>query len=75
MFISVLQRKETRNVYMYQYHRWNGLDLPENPKDLVTMILNLKQKLAAKSVPEDSRYSRSVPIVIHCRWVWMLQIF
>ncbi|XP_043377521.1 receptor-type tyrosine-protein phosphatase C isoform X2 [Chelonia mydas] len=65
--VTHVKRKETRNVYMYQYHRWNGLDLPENPKDLVTMILNLKQKLAAKSVPEDSRYSRSVPIVIHCR--------
>nr|XP_048718320.1 receptor-type tyrosine-protein phosphatase C [Caretta caretta] len=65
--VTHVKRKETRNVYMYQYHRWNGLDLPENPKDLVTMILNLKQKLAAKSVTEDSRYSRSVPIVIHCR--------
>ncbi|CAM5161581.1 unnamed protein product [Natator depressus] len=65
--VTHVKRKETRNVYMYQYHRWNGSDLPENPKDLVTMILNLKQKLAAKSVTEDSRYSRSVPIVIHCR--------
>ncbi|TFK14675.1 potassium voltage-gated channel subfamily H member 7-like [Platysternon megacephalum] len=65
--VTHVKRKETRNVYLYQYHKWNGLDLPENPKDLVTMILNLKQKLAAKSVPEDSRYSRSVPIVIHCR--------
>ncbi|XP_043347109.1 receptor-type tyrosine-protein phosphatase C isoform X3 [Dermochelys coriacea] len=65
--VTHVKRKETRNVYMYQYHRWNGLDLPENPKDLVTMILNLKQKLAAKSVTEDSRYSRSIPIVIHCR--------
>uniref|UniRef100_A0A674J306 protein-tyrosine-phosphatase n=1 Tax=Terrapene triunguis TaxID=2587831 RepID=A0A674J306_9SAUR len=65
--VTHVKRKETRNVYLYQYHKWNGLDLPENPKDLVNMILNLKQKLAAKSVTEDSRYSRSVPIVIHCR--------
>ncbi|KAG6927951.1 protein tyrosine phosphatase, receptor type C [Chelydra serpentina] len=65
--VTHVKRKETRNVYLYQYHKWNGLDLPENPKDLVTMILNLKQKLAAKSVTEDSRYSRSVPIVTHCR--------
>ncbi|XP_032642126.1 receptor-type tyrosine-protein phosphatase C isoform X2 [Chelonoidis abingdonii] len=61
------KRKETRNVYMYQYHKWNSLELPENPKDLVTMILNLKQKLTAKCVTEDIRCSRSVPIVIHCR--------
>ncbi|XP_065265316.1 receptor-type tyrosine-protein phosphatase C [Emys orbicularis] len=65
--VTHVKRKETRNVYLYQYHKWNGLDLPENPKDLVNMILNLKQKLAAKSVTEDIRYSRSVPIVIHCR--------
>ncbi|XP_065410458.1 receptor-type tyrosine-protein phosphatase C isoform X2 [Chrysemys picta bellii] len=65
--VTHVKRKETRNVYLYQYHKWNGLDLPENPKDLVNMILNLKQKLAAKSVTEDSRCSRSVPIVIHCR--------
>ncbi|XP_030428256.1 receptor-type tyrosine-protein phosphatase C isoform X2 [Gopherus evgoodei] len=65
--VTHVKRKETRNVYMYQYHKWNSLDLPENPKDLVTMILNLKQKLAAKCVTEDIRCSRSVPIVIHCR--------
>ncbi|XP_039342392.1 receptor-type tyrosine-protein phosphatase C [Mauremys reevesii] len=65
--VTHVKRKETRNVYMYQYHKWNGLDLPENPKDLVTMILNLKQKLAVKGVTEDIRCSRSVPIVIHCR--------
>ncbi|XP_053894073.1 receptor-type tyrosine-protein phosphatase C isoform X2 [Malaclemys terrapin pileata] len=65
--VTHVKRKETRNVYLYQFHKWNGLDLPENPKDLVNMILNLKQKLAAKSVTEDSRCSRSVPIVIHCR--------
>ncbi|XP_044884411.1 receptor-type tyrosine-protein phosphatase C [Mauremys mutica] len=65
--VTHVKRKETRNVYMYQYHKWNGLDLPENPKDLVTMILNLKQKLAVKCVTEDIRCSRSIPIVIHCR--------
>ncbi|XP_067394396.1 receptor-type tyrosine-protein phosphatase C [Emydura macquarii macquarii] len=64
--VTNVKRKETRKVYQYQYHKWNGLNIPENPKDLVTMILNLKQKLATKSVTEDSRYSRSIPIVVHC---------
>nr|XP_014424254.1 receptor-type tyrosine-protein phosphatase C isoform X2 [Pelodiscus sinensis] len=64
--ITHVKRKETRKVYQYQFHKWNGLDLPENPKDLVTMILNLKQKLPEKSITEDNRCSRSIPIVIHC---------
>uniref|UniRef100_A0A8C8RES5 Receptor-type tyrosine-protein phosphatase C n=1 Tax=Pelusios castaneus TaxID=367368 RepID=A0A8C8RES5_9SAUR len=62
--VTSVKRKETRIVYQYQYHKWNGLTLPENPKDLVTMILNLKQKLPARSITEDSR---SIPIVVHCR--------
>ncbi|XP_074858613.1 receptor-type tyrosine-protein phosphatase C [Carettochelys insculpta] len=64
--VTHVKRKETRKVYQYQYHKWNGLDLPENPKDLITMILNLKQKLPAKTITEDSRFRQTNPIVIHC---------
>ncbi|POI32777.1 hypothetical protein CIB84_003471, partial [Bambusicola thoracicus] len=59
-------RKETQKVYQYQYHKWNGLDVPEDPKDLVDMILSLKQKVPSRPASEDSRNSRSVPLVIHC---------
>ncbi|KAM6327166.1 receptor-type tyrosine-protein phosphatase C isoform 2-T3 [Podargus strigoides] len=62
-----LKTKETQKVYQYQYHKWSGLDVPENPKDLVSMILSLKEKVPARPVTEDNRSTRSVPLVIHCR--------
>ncbi|XP_068808216.1 receptor-type tyrosine-protein phosphatase C isoform X3 [Struthio camelus] len=65
--VTHLKRKETQKVYQYQYHKWSGLDIPENPKDLVNMILNLKQKVPTRSGSNDNRGNRSVPIVVHCR--------
>ncbi|KFV45762.1 Receptor-type tyrosine-protein phosphatase C, partial [Tyto alba] len=56
--VTHLKTKETQKVYQYQYHKWSGLDVPENPKDLVNMILNLKQKV---------RNPRGAPLVVHCR--------
>ncbi|KAM9283620.1 receptor-type tyrosine-protein phosphatase C isoform 2-T2 [Morus bassanus] len=64
--VTHLKTKETQKVYQYQYHKWSGLDVPENPKDLVNMILNLKQKIPARPVPEDNRSTRSIPLVVHC---------
>ncbi|XP_042676135.1 receptor-type tyrosine-protein phosphatase C isoform X7 [Centrocercus urophasianus] len=64
--VTHLKRKETQKVYQYQYHKWNGLDVPEDPKDLVDMILSLKQKVPARAASEDNRNSRTVPLVIHC---------
>ncbi|XP_074732830.1 receptor-type tyrosine-protein phosphatase C isoform X1 [Strix uralensis] len=65
--VTHLKTKETQKVYQYQYHKWSGLDVPENPKDLVNMILNLKQKVPARPVTEDNRSTRSVPLIVHCR--------
>ncbi|KFV42338.1 Receptor-type tyrosine-protein phosphatase C, partial [Gavia stellata] len=65
--VTHLKTKETQKVYQYQYHKWSGLDVPENPKDLVSMILNLKQKVPARPVTGDNRSTRSVPLVVHCR--------
>ncbi|PKU45538.1 receptor-type tyrosine-protein phosphatase hypothetical protein [Limosa lapponica baueri] len=65
--VTHLKTKETQKVYQYQYHKWSGLDVPENPKDLVSMILNLKQKVPVRPVTEDNRSTRSVPLVVHCR--------
>ncbi|XP_035747676.1 receptor-type tyrosine-protein phosphatase C isoform X4 [Egretta garzetta] len=65
--VTHLKTKETQKVYQYQYHKWSGLDVPENPKDLVSMILNLKQKVPARPATEDSKSTRSVPLVVHCR--------
>ncbi|XP_064371849.1 receptor-type tyrosine-protein phosphatase C isoform X2 [Dromaius novaehollandiae] len=65
--VTHLKRKETQKVYQYQYHKWSGSDVPENPKDLINMILNLKQKVPTRPGSEDNRGNRSVPIVVHCR--------
>ncbi|KAF4789622.1 Receptor-type tyrosine-protein phosphatase C [Turdus rufiventris] len=64
--VAHLKTKETQKVYQYQYHKWSGCDVPEAPKDLVSMILNIKQKLPARPVTEDSRRTRNVPLLVHC---------
>ncbi|RLW06003.1 hypothetical protein DV515_00004999, partial [Chloebia gouldiae] len=64
--VTHLKTKETQKVYQYQYHQWSGCDVPETPKDLVSMILNIKQKLPARPVTEDNRRTRSVPLLVHC---------
>ncbi|XP_015492105.1 receptor-type tyrosine-protein phosphatase C isoform X1 [Parus major] len=64
--VTHLKTKETQKVYQYQYHKWSGCDVPESPKDLVSMILNIKQKLPARPVTEDNRRTRSVPLLVHC---------
>ncbi|XP_065531368.1 receptor-type tyrosine-protein phosphatase C isoform X16 [Lathamus discolor] len=65
--VTHLKMKETQKVYQYQYHKWSGFDVPENPKDLVSMILNLKQKVTVRPGTEDKKNTRSVPLVVHCR--------
>ncbi|XP_066180706.1 receptor-type tyrosine-protein phosphatase C isoform X2 [Sylvia atricapilla] len=64
--VTHLKNKDTQKVYQYQYHKWSGCDVPEAPKDLVNMILNIKQKLPARPVTEDNRRTRSVPLLVHC---------
>ncbi|MEJ1270113.1 protein tyrosine phosphatase receptor type C [Cricetulus griseus] len=60
------KRKEPRTVYQYQYTTWSGEELPAEPKNLVSMIQNLKQKLP-KSCPEGMKYHKHSPILVHCR--------
>ncbi|XP_066481438.1 receptor-type tyrosine-protein phosphatase C isoform X2 [Tiliqua scincoides] len=62
------KRKETRKVFQYQYQKWKGFALPENPSDLITMIQNLKQKLPSpEATAETKTYNKNVPLVVHCR--------
>ncbi|KAJ6658385.1 hypothetical protein lerEdw1_020089 [Lerista edwardsae] len=60
------KRKETRKVFQYQYQKWKGFALPENPKDMITMIQNLKLKLPSPEA-ETKMYNKNVPLVVHCR--------
>lgn len=60
------KRKEPRTVYQYQCTIWSGEELPSEPKELVSMIQNLKQKLP-KSCPEGMKYHKHAPILVHCR--------
>ncbi|XP_008828618.1 receptor-type tyrosine-protein phosphatase C [Nannospalax galili] len=61
------KRKDPRTVYQYQYTTWSGEELPEKPKELISMIQNLKQKLSKKNSTEGNKYHRNAPILIHCR--------
>ncbi|XP_052593047.1 receptor-type tyrosine-protein phosphatase C isoform X2 [Peromyscus californicus insignis] len=60
------KRKEPRTVHQYQCTTWSGEELPAEPKELVSMIQNLKQKLP-KSCPEGMKYHKHAPILVHCR--------
>ncbi|XP_077784505.1 receptor-type tyrosine-protein phosphatase C isoform X2 [Podarcis muralis] len=65
--VTHVKRKETRKVFQYQYHKWKTFVLPENPKSLVTMIQDLKQKLPPPDViAEANMRSSNVPLVVHC---------
>ncbi|XP_055274939.1 receptor-type tyrosine-protein phosphatase C [Moschus berezovskii] len=61
------KRKDPRTVYQYQFNGWNGEELLAEPKELVLMIQNLKQKLPKKNAAEGNKHHRSVPLLIHCR--------
>ncbi|XP_037067260.1 receptor-type tyrosine-protein phosphatase C isoform X2 [Peromyscus leucopus] len=60
------KRKEPRTVHQYQCTTWRGEELPAEPKELVSMIQNIKQKLP-KSCPEGMKYHKHAPILVHCR--------
>lgn len=60
------KRKEPRTVYQYQCTTWKGEELPAEPKDLVSMIQDLKQKLP-KASPEGMKYHKHASILVHCR--------
>nr|XP_020765701.1 receptor-type tyrosine-protein phosphatase C isoform X1 [Odocoileus virginianus texanus]XP_020765702.1 receptor-type tyrosine-protein phosphatase C isoform X1 [Odocoileus virginianus texanus]XP_020765703.1 receptor-type tyrosine-protein phosphatase C isoform X1 [Odocoileus virginianus texanus] len=61
------KRKDPRTVYQYQFNNWNGEELPAEPKELVLMIQNLKQKLPKKNSAEGNKHHRNVPLLVHCR--------
>ncbi|XP_077631274.1 receptor-type tyrosine-protein phosphatase C isoform X2 [Crocuta crocuta] len=61
------KRKDARTVYQYQYNNWNVSELPPEPKELISMIQNLKEKLPKKNSTEGSKYHKNVPLLIHCR--------
>ncbi|XP_023404011.1 receptor-type tyrosine-protein phosphatase C isoform X3 [Loxodonta africana] len=60
------KRKDTRTVYQYQYHNWKA-ELPAEPKELISMIQSLKQKLPKRKSTEGNKNHRNVPLLIHCR--------
>ncbi|XP_053462739.1 receptor-type tyrosine-protein phosphatase C isoform X2 [Nycticebus coucang] len=61
------KRKDTRTVYQYQYTNWNVEQLPAEPKELISMIQILKQKLPKKNSSEGNKHHKSAPLLIHCR--------
>ncbi|XP_008060615.1 receptor-type tyrosine-protein phosphatase C [Carlito syrichta] len=61
------KRKDPRTVYQYQYTNWSVEQLPAEPKELISMIQTLKQKLPKKNFSEGNKYHKSAPLLIHCR--------
>ncbi|XP_008266917.3 receptor-type tyrosine-protein phosphatase C isoform X2 [Oryctolagus cuniculus] len=61
------KRKEPRTLYQYQYTNWSAEQLPAEPKEFISMIQSLKQKLPRKNSTEGNKYHRNVPLLIHCR--------
>uniref|UniRef100_A0A2K5C8B4 Receptor-type tyrosine-protein phosphatase C n=1 Tax=Aotus nancymaae TaxID=37293 RepID=A0A2K5C8B4_AOTNA len=61
------KRKDPRTVYQYQYTNWSAEQLPAEPKELISMIQVLKQKLPQKNSSEGNKYHKSAPLLIHCR--------
>ncbi|XP_054569130.1 receptor-type tyrosine-protein phosphatase C [Eptesicus fuscus] len=61
------KRKEPRTVYQYQYSSWGAEELPAAPKDLVSMVRDLKQQLPRRRAAEGSKHHRNVPVLVHCR--------
>ncbi|XP_055966665.1 receptor-type tyrosine-protein phosphatase C isoform X2 [Sorex fumeus] len=60
-------KKDCRTVYQYQYNKWSAEELPTEPKDLISMIQNLKEKLPKNSSTEGTRSHKNVPLLVHCR--------
>ncbi|KAK2086193.1 hypothetical protein P7K49_035618 [Saguinus oedipus] len=61
------KRKDPRIVYQYQYTNWSAEQLPAEPKELVSMIQVLKQKLPQKNSSEGNKCHKNAPLLIHCR--------
>lgn len=61
------KRKEPRTVYQYQYSSWGVDELPETPKELVSMVRDLKQQLPRRKATEGSKHHKNVPVLVHCR--------
>nr|XP_037841697.1 receptor-type tyrosine-protein phosphatase C isoform X5 [Chlorocebus sabaeus] len=61
------KRKDSRTVYQYQYTNWSVEQLPAEPKELVSMIQVLKEKLPQKNSSEGNKHHKSTPLLIHCR--------
>ncbi|KAM9000774.1 receptor-type tyrosine-protein phosphatase C isoform X2 [Sarcophilus harrisii] len=61
------KRKDVRTVYQYQYNVWKGEDLPTQPKELISMIRNLKEKLPKKHGIEGQKHQKTASLLVHCR--------
>ncbi|XP_049626741.1 receptor-type tyrosine-protein phosphatase C [Suncus etruscus] len=61
------KRKDCRTVYQYQYNNWSVEELPKEPKELISMIQNIKEKLPKKNSTEGMKSHKNVPLLIHCR--------
>uniref|UniRef100_A0A1A8G7Y0 Receptor-type tyrosine-protein phosphatase C n=1 Tax=Nothobranchius korthausae TaxID=1143690 RepID=A0A1A8G7Y0_9TELE len=58
--IRHVRRKEIRTVKHFQFLKWKGTELPEQTRDFMEMIKNIRHAY------KDSESQKGVPVVVHC---------
>ncbi|XP_026091817.1 receptor-type tyrosine-protein phosphatase C isoform X4 [Carassius auratus] len=60
--IQSLKKKEVLEVDQYQFLKWKGRELPEDPQELIEMARIIREN----GKYDNSKMNRNVPIVVHC---------
>ncbi|XP_058615802.1 receptor-type tyrosine-protein phosphatase C isoform X6 [Onychostoma macrolepis] len=60
--IQSTKKEDVLEVDQYQFLKWRGRELPENPQELIEMIRVIREN----GNYDNSRMNRNVPMVVHC---------
>ncbi|KAM9324548.1 receptor-type tyrosine-protein phosphatase C [Gastrophryne carolinensis] len=59
------KRKDVRKVSQFHYDQWEG-EIPTETKELLEMIGKIRKIIPNQQMEEHTRYTKSVPLVVHC---------
>ncbi|XP_052446999.1 receptor-type tyrosine-protein phosphatase C isoform X11 [Carassius gibelio] len=60
--IKSTKKTDVLEVDQYQFLKWKGRELPENPQELIEMIRVIREN----SNYDNSKMNRNIPMVVHC---------
>ncbi|KAM8930638.1 receptor-type tyrosine-protein phosphatase C [Pelodytes ibericus] len=60
------KRKDMRNICQFHYDQWEDTP-PQETKDLLEMIKDIGKIVPLKGADEQTKYDKSVSILVHCR--------